>query len=217
VNLVTAALLDVDGTLVDTTYLHTYAWWQALDEAGERIPMSFIHPLIGMGSRELLTTLVGRNDAAISEAHGRHFEALHPQVRCLPGADDLIRRLGASGIEVVAVTSAKERDLDALLGALASRDQIGQVIHGEEADRAKPAPDLFEVALERIGREASTCLAVGDAVWDIEAAAKANVACIGLLTGGADRRVLQESGATAVYRTCAELVEDWDYSPFVRS
>lgn len=208
-----AVFLDLDGTLVDTTYLHTYAWWRALDDAGEGIPMADVHPLIGMGSTELLTTLLGHSDDSISEAHGRYFAGLHPLVRALPGADDLVRRLHASGTEVVVVTSAKERDLGALLGALTSRTEIDRVIHGEEADRAKPAPDLFEMALERVGQDPSACLALGDAVWDIQAAAKANLSCIGLLTGGVDRHALQAAGALAVYRNCAELLDEWEASP----
>ena len=95
-----AVFLDLDGTLVDTTYLHTYAWWRALDDAGERIPMAAVHPLIGMGSRELLASLLGREDHSISESHGRYFARLHSLVRPLPGADDLIRRLHAVGADV---------------------------------------------------------------------------------------------------------------------
>jgi HAD superfamily hydrolase (TIGR01509 family) len=208
-----AVFLDLDGTLVDTAYLHTYAWWRALDDAGERVPMAAVHPLIGMGSSELLSSLLGRDDHSISESHGRYFARLHALVRPLPGADDLICRLHASKVEVVVVTSAKERDLEPLLGALTARPQISVVVHGEEADRAKPAPDLYEIALDRVGRDRQACVALGDAVWDIEAAAKARISCVGLLTGGVDRHVLQQSGAVAVYRTCVELLANWDDSP----
>ncbi|MHB1582362.1 MAG: HAD family hydrolase [Acidimicrobiales bacterium] len=102
-----AVIFDVDGTLVDTTYLHTFAWFRALDDAGERRTMAAIHPLVGMGSTELLTTLLGRDDEAISEAHGEHFAELHRYVRPLPGARPLVRHVKAEGGRVVIPNSTK--------------------------------------------------------------------------------------------------------------
>lgn len=208
----TAVLLDVDGTLVDTTYLHTVAWWRALAEAGEARPMAQIHPLIGMGSTELLTSLLGRDEEKISEAHGRFFGELHPWIRPLPGAQELLHRLHEHGPLVILVTSAKERDLPALLGALDSSDVIDDVVHGEEVDSAKPSPDLFEVALDRIDVAPELSVALGDAVWDIEAAKRAGVPCIGLLTGGIDQHRLEDAGAVEVYESCEALLEQYDLS-----
>lgn len=202
------AFLDLDGTLVDTTYLHTLAWWRALD-GPDRRTMAQIHPLIGMGSRELLGTLLGHDDEAVSDAHGRYFAELHPFVRALPGARDLVRLLHGSGITVVVVTSAKPRDLRVLLGALDCDDAIDEVVHGEEAERAKPEPDLLVVALERTGAKASETVTIGDSCWDMQAAGRAGVPAIGVRTGGIDRRDLEAAGALAVYDDCGEVAAAW--------
>lgn len=211
-----AVFFDLDGTLVDTTYLHTYAWWRALDEAGEGHPMSAIHPLIGMGGDELLNTLIGRADDAISDAHGKHFAELHPHVRALPGATDLLARVKQGGGQVVIATSAKPRDLEALLGALGGDDDVDELVHGEEADQAKPAPDVFTMALERAGVTAGEGLAVGDSVWDVESAGKVGLGCVAVGTGGIELARLRGVGAVAAYDSCASIVEHWETSPFTR-
>ncbi|HVX21400.1 MAG TPA: HAD family hydrolase [Acidimicrobiales bacterium] len=208
-----AAFFDLDGTLVDTTYLHAFAWWQALDRAGETRPMAAIHPLIGMGSSGILRTLLGRDDAAIDDAHGACFRELHDLVRPLPGAPDLLHRVAGQGGRVVIVTSAKPQDLGVLLGALDCDDLIADVVGGEDVDREKPAPDPFAVALGRTGADPRRSLAVGDSVWDVEAAAKVQMGCIGLQTGGIAAADLADAGAVATYRGCAELLDAWDGSP----
>jgi HAD superfamily hydrolase (TIGR01509 family) len=208
----TAVYFDLDGTLVDTTYLHTFAWWRALDEAGVAKPMAAIHPLIGMGSTELLTHMIGRDDQSISAAHGRWFAAMHPSVRPLPGAAALIKRV-ARGAKVVVVTSAKKRDVDALLRPLDCEAFIADVVDGDDVGCSKPAPDAFVVALRRTGADPARSLAVGDSVWDIKAAAASGMPCIGLQTGGIARRDLERAGAAAVYRDACELMHHWGQSP----
>lgn len=209
-----AVFFDLDGTLVDTTYLHTYAWWRALDDAGENQPMAAIHPLIGMGGSGILDRLVGRDDQAIDAAHGDCFERLHPLVRPLPGAADVLERVVATGGRVVIVTSAKEKDLDALLRPLDRDRLISEVVHGGDVGNAKPAPDPFAVALQRTGADPVEALAVGDSVWDVKAAAKVGLGCIGLQTGGIARADLDHAGAVAVYRDCPELLDQWSVGPF---
>jgi HAD superfamily hydrolase (TIGR01509 family) len=206
-------LFDLDGTLVDTAILHTVAWWRALDEADEHAPMSAIQPLIGLASTELLTTLLGYEDPAISERHGEHFASMHGLVRPLPGAPELVRAVHDRGAGVVVVTSAKERDLDALLGSLDCGDAIDDVVH-DVPGPGKPAPDVLTVALERAGCSPEEALVVGDSVWDVEAARRAGIVSVGLETGGNAPERLVEAGAAAVYRTCAELLELWPATPF---
>ncbi len=204
---------DIDGTLVDTTYMHTYAWWRALDDAYQQVPMARIHPFVGMGSSELLTSLLGGDDPAITRAHGRYFAAFHDFIRPLPGASEFIRRLAAEGARVVIVTSAKERDLPALLRPLACDDVIAGIVHGEMAGRSKPAPDLLSIALERSGSEPDRSLALGDAVWDVEAATKAGIACVAVESGGTAAARLKEAGALAIYPGCSEILESFATTP----
>ena len=208
-----AVYLDLDGTLVDTTYLHAYAWWRALDDAGETRPMAAIHPLIGMGSADLLPRLIGRQDEAIDSAHASHFQQLHPLVRPLPGAVQLLHRLAGAGAAVVIVTSAKKADLEALLQPLGPGAPLTDVVDGDDVASAKPAPDPFIRALGRTGGDPGSGLAMGDSVWDIEAAARAGMPCIGVQTGGIARHDLLAAGAVAVYRDLSELLGSWDASP----
>jgi HAD superfamily hydrolase (TIGR01509 family) len=207
-----AVLFDLDGTLVDTTYLHTLAWWRALDEAGEHAPMAAINPLVGMGGPELLTTLLGSEHESISERHGELFAELHPLVRVLPGARELLHRVRDAGGQVLVVTSAKERDLPVLLGSLDCDDVIGEVVNAGEAP-GKPAPDLFEIALHRAGCPPAGAIAVGDSVWDVKAGARAGIPVVGIATGGTPQEHLREAGAVATYRSCPELIDLWVTSP----
>jgi phosphoglycolate phosphatase-like HAD superfamily hydrolase len=198
---------DLDGTLVDTTYLHTVAWWRAFTDSGEPVPMARIHPLIGMGGSELLNELLGRDDPVIEKAHGRHFASLHRFITAVPGGTEIIRYIKGQGGRVVIVTSAGQADLPPLLGPLGGADVMSDIVHGEMTDRAKPAPDLFLLALGRAGIPPSEGLAVGDSLWDIKAAGHAGLSCVGVESGGTEARALQEAGAVAVYQSCAEVLD----------
>ena len=206
--------VDLDGTLVDTSYLHTFAWWRALDDAYRPVPMADIHPLIGMGDKELLEALIGENDSSIAKSHGRYFSGLYEFIRPLPGAGELIGKLAAEGTRVVVVTSAKGAALAALLGSLGCDDVIVDVVHGEMSPRSKPSPDLFAIALERSSAAPSMVLALGDSIWDIEAAARAGIACVAVETGGTNRTRLEQAGAIAVYPSCAAIVTSFETTPF---
>jgi HAD superfamily hydrolase (TIGR01509 family) len=210
-----AVFFDLDGTLLDTNYLHTFAWWRALEDAGERRPMAEIHRLIGMGSSELLSTLVGHDAPEISTSHEKYFGELHPFISPLPGANELVARVSEHGGLVVVVTSAKKHDLSTLMGALGSEteDRVDFVVHGEDADRAKPHPDLFSIALGRASLPPSSVLALGDAVWDVEAAGRAGISCVGVNTGGFSEAELRSAGALAVYHSCADVLTHWEAGP----
>jgi HAD superfamily hydrolase (TIGR01509 family) len=208
-----AVLFDLDGTLLDTNYLHTVAWWRALDDAGERRTMADIHRLIGMGSDELLTTLLGHPAPDISTTHGQFYRELHRFITPLPGANELVIEVKRHGGMAVVVTSAKKSDLPALFGALDVEDCIDIVISGEDADRAKPHPDLFAIALAQIAVPPTSVLALGDAVWDVEAAGRAGIDCIAVRSGGFCESELVSAGALAVYESCADLLTHWPTSP----
>jgi HAD superfamily hydrolase (TIGR01509 family) len=208
-----SVFFDIDGTLLDTTYLHTLAWWRALDEAGSARPMVEIHSLIGMGGSELLTTLLGHDDPEITEAHKSNFEEMHDDIRPLPGAREILHRVDQEGGKVVLVSSANERDAQVLLNTLGCEDVVDDVIHGDMAEASKPAHDLFSIALERCGDSPDDVLALGDAIWDINAAASAGIDCVALESGGTDHSRLKWAGALAVYRGCSELLTRWSSSP----
>ncbi len=203
---VSVVFVDLDGTLVDTTYLHTQAWWKALAESGEHHPTATIHKLIGMGGSEMLMTLLGHDDTRVSERHDALFEGLHGDITPLPGASRLLREISAHGGRVVIVSSTPASGLGPLLEPLHCDDVIESVVHGEAADQAKPAPDLFQVALDRTGAGPPQAVAIGDAVWDVESAGKAGVTCIGVETGGTDGCRLSAAGAAEVHPSCAGLL-----------
>jgi HAD superfamily hydrolase (TIGR01509 family) len=208
-----AVFFDLDGTLLDTNYLHTWAWWRALDEAGVSTPMARIHRLIGRDGDDLLTEIAGNANEQISEAHTRIFAELGDQIRPLPGALELVKSVRQRGPLVVIVTSAGKAELERLLDALGCDDEIDAVVHGEDVESAKPDPDIYRHALEETGSEASRVVAVGDTVWDIEAAGGAGVPCVAVETGGIARCELEAAGAAAVYWSCAEIVKNFDSSP----
>lgn len=211
-----AVLFDVDGTLTDTTYLHTLAWWRALGDAGHDLAMAAVHHLVGMGSSELLTELIGRPDEALSDAHGHHYQRLKGEIRALPGARDLVREVARRQATVVLATSAKERDVGDLLRTLDVDDSVAHVVHSADVAEAKPAGDLFSVGLEKAGCPAERAVAVGDTPWDVVAAAKVGLSTVAVQTGGHGRAELLEAGAVAVFRDPAELLAELDHSPLGR-
>lgn len=212
-----AVLFDVDGTLLDTNYFHTVSWWQALQEAGEDIPMARIHPLIGMGSDQLLTELLGEEREGLSDIHAKYYKPYKKLLHAFPKAPDLLAEVARRGARVVLATSSKEEDLDQLMEALGAEEGvIDEIVHGDMVGSSKPAPDIFAVALDRLDLDAGQTMVVGDTRWDIEAAAKLNLDVVTVLTGGWTRRDLTDAGAVAVYEDVAELLAELDDSPLAR-
>ncbi|HEX2701475.1 MAG TPA: HAD family hydrolase [Acidimicrobiales bacterium] len=211
-----AVLFDIDGTLVDSNYFHTVAWWRALQEAGEDIPMSRIHHLIGMGSDQLLEELLGEEREGLSDAHARHYTPYKDDLRSFPGAAELLRAVSKRGVQVVLATSSKEEDIEALLSRIDADDAIDEIVHGGMVGSSKPAPDIFAVALEKLGLPAERTMVVGDTRWDLEAAHKIGLDVVTVLTGGWTRGDLEQAGAVGVYEDVAELLRDLDTSPLAR-
>lgn len=212
-----AVLFDVDGTLVDTTYVHTIAWWQALREHGHLVPMAPIHRAIGLGSDKILDHLLGDHDNgqddAITASHATLVAAWYQRFTPLPGARDLLKRCHDEGLTVVLSTSADQRDHDALRDALDAEAWIDEATTSEDADQSKPAPDILTAALERIGVRAQEAVFVGDAVWDVQAATRIGMPCIGLECGGTSAAELRDAGAVAVWSDPADLLAHWSQSP----
>ncbi|MFF0658905.1 HAD family hydrolase [Micromonospora tulbaghiae] len=204
-------LFDVDGTLVDTTYLHTVSWWEALRQAGHRVPMARIHRSVGMGSDKLLDHLLGAErdrdaDGRLRDAHDALYAEYWERLAPLPGARELLRACAERGLRVVLATSAAEHEVTALRAALDADDVIDSVTSSADAQESKPAPDILVAALDQSGLTADRMVFVGDSVWDVAAAGKLDIPCIGLTCGGTGRAELAGAGAVAVYDDPAALL-----------
>ncbi len=209
-----AVIFDVDGTLVDTNYLHTLAWSRGVRDAGETVSMSAIHRLIGMGSDQLVEELLGHESDEASDGHSRHFKKLMPEIEAFPGASDLLEEVHRRGAKVVLATSASEHELEAMLEAVDAPDgSIDHVTKKDDVEHSKPAPDIFEAAMKKMDLVPEQTLVVGDTPWDVEAAAKLGVKTVCVLTGGSTAEQLKDAGAIAVYEDVAELLAELDDSP----
>jgi HAD superfamily hydrolase (TIGR01509 family) len=211
-----AVLLDVDGTLVDTVWLHVVAWSRALRGLGVDVPMARLHPLVGMGADRFVTELLGHEVDGAGQAHHDEFVRLRPEVRPLPGGRDLVRTLHERGLTVVLASSSEKDELDFFRELLEVDDWIDGATSSADADESKPSPDIFAAALKQAGSPADRTVVVGDTVWDVQAAQALGIAPIGLLTGGARADELEAEGAAATYADPAALVDDLADSPIGR-
>ena len=206
-----AVLFDVDGTLADTNYLHAVCWWEAFSQSDFDVPMVRIHRAIGMGSDQMLDALLPEDrdrdeDGSIRAAHSALYATYWTRERPLPGAVDLLRECQRQGWRVVLASSADEREFEALRTALDADDAIDDATSSADVEQSKPAPDLVQVALKKAQVKPDAAVFVGDTVWDVKAAGKAGVVCVGLLSGGIGRDELAGAGAAAIYDGPAELL-----------
>ena len=209
-------LVDVDGTLVDTNYFHTVAWWHAFQDISEDVPMSKIHPLIGMGSDQLVHRLIGRESEESSDAHSEHYEPFKKHIKAFPQAGDLLRELAGRGGRVILATSSGEEDLERLREAIDAEDAIDDAVSKGDVSSSKPAPDIFEAALKKFDLDPGRTMVVGDTVWDVEAAGKLDLQVVCVLTGGSTRAQLEDAGAVTVYEDVADLLAKLDDSPLAK-
>jgi len=216
-----AVLFDVDGTLVDTNYLHAVTWWEAFAKDGHHLPMADIHRAIGMGSDQMLDHLLPADrdrdaDSGLRISHDALYATYWTRLRPLPGAVELLRACKARGLAVVLASSAGEAESGVLRAALDAEDAIDDATFSGEVERTKPAPDLVQIALAKAAVPAGQAVFVGDTVWDVEASQKAGVPCIGLLSGGIGRQELVDAGAAQVYAGPGELLAALPGSPLGR-
>lgn len=208
--MVKVVVLDVDGTLMDTNYLHTEAWARAFERAGHRVPRVKLHGQIGKGAGLLIHEFVDDEETKqkIQDYHTEAYEELQEYGHPLPGAKDLISYLKERGYEVWFVTSAKDEELEHHMQELEAEGNIDGVVNSSAVEHPKPAPDIFEEALRRAGATADETVAIGDAIWDVEAAREAGIRTVAVLSGGAfDEEDLKQAGAVAVYEDCAAILE----------
>jgi HAD superfamily hydrolase (TIGR01509 family) len=212
-----AVLFDIDGTLVDSNFLHVHAWALSFAEAGHAVDSWRIHRAIGMGSTQLLAELLGddadRIGEQVSEGHASRYAELADRLRPFDGAGDLVRAVSARGAATVLATSAPPDELEKLRAVLELDDALDAITGDEDVEEARPEPELVEVALRKAGVPADRAMFVGDAVWDVVAAQRAGVRCVGLLTGGTSAAELTGAGAIAVYDDAAHLLRELGTSP----
>ncbi|MEU6532229.1 HAD family hydrolase [Streptomyces sp. NPDC046928] len=213
------AVLDVDGTLIDSNYHHALAWYRALRSVGEIWPVWKLHRLIGMGGDQLITALGGEDlerrvgDRA-REQQGREVDALLDEMAPLPGARDLLLAIKERGHRLVLASSGKERHVDAFLDKLDARDIADDWTSSADAEASKPAPDLLHVALEKLGAPSdASSVMIGDSVWDVEAAKRAGMPAIVVRSGGFGDDELRNAGAIALYDTPGDLAKALDDTP----
>jgi HAD superfamily hydrolase (TIGR01509 family) len=204
-----AVLFDIDGTLVDSNYLHVHAWYRAFHDVGVDVEAWRIHRAIGMDGSTLLKSLSGSADddtrSRLKDLHSRYYKETTPLLRRLPGARELLAAVDKLGLQIVLATSAPEDELAILREVLASDDLVSAVTSSEDVDTAKPQPDIVHVALDRAGVDAANAVFVGDTVWDVEACQRAGVPTIAVLSGGVSRDELETAGAQAVFENASEL------------
>jgi HAD superfamily hydrolase (TIGR01509 family) len=211
-----AAILDVDGTLVDTNYHHAIAWHRAFRRHGIVLPVWRIHRHMGMGGDQVIAALCGddteqRLGDQIRDAEKGLYMELIGEVAPLPDARRLIEVLKERGHAVVLASSAKSEEVDHYLGLLDAREIVDGWTTSADVERTKPDPDLVAAGLEKAG--GGPGVMVGDSTWDCEAARRCGVQTVGLLTGGFSAAELRDAGAEVVFESIADLIESMDQTP----
>lgn len=211
-----AVLLDVDGTLVDSNYLHVYAWQRAFADARIPVPTWRIHRHIGMDGSTLVAELTPEADddlrQQIKDHHKRNYRDTVPLLHLLPGARALLRRIGQLGLQVVLASSAPEDELAINRRLLDCDDVITHTTSSRDVDVAKPDPGIVRVALDQAGVPADRAVFVGDAMWDAQAARRAGLDCIALRSGGTADCELENAGAVQVFDDPADLLANLDHT-----
>jgi HAD superfamily hydrolase (TIGR01549 family) len=212
----TVAIVDIDGTLVDTNYHHAIAWYRAFRAHGFVVQLWRIHRGIGMGGDQLVASLIGKEADAehgegIRDAEKQAYMSVIDEVAPLEGARELLLDIKERDHKVVLASSAKADEVEHYLDLLIARDLVDDWTTSADVDKTKPHPDLIVAAMEKAGGD--DAVMIGDSVWDCEAAKAANVPTIGLLTGGFSDKELEEAGAAAVFESIAELRRDLDSTP----
>jgi phosphoglycolate phosphatase-like HAD superfamily hydrolase len=208
-----AAVLDVDGTLVDSNYQHVIAWSRAFRRSGVVVPAAQVHRHIGMGGDRLVAAVAGdeleqRCGDSVRSAHDEIYKGLIDEVLPFDGARELIGELRERFDAVVLASSARASEVDRYLDLLDARDLATDWTTSADVDATKPEPDLVHSALEKAGTDQGVM--IGDTTWDVLAAERASIEAVGVLTGGLAAAELLEAGAIAVYRSARELLGELD-------
>jgi HAD superfamily hydrolase (TIGR01509 family) len=218
--LIRAVIFDVDGTLVDSNDLHVEAWREAFRRYGKELAFDEVHGQMGKGGDQLMPVFCSKEEldefGDELERHRVELFADHylTRVRPFPRVRELFERLKADGLQIALASSAKEGELEQHKKSLRVEDLLEAATSADDAERSKPHPDIFQAALAGLdGVRPEEAVVVGDTPYDVEAAAKAGVRTIGLLSGGFPEGELRRAGAVAVYRDVSDLLEHYEESP----
>ncbi len=212
-----AFLFDLDGTLVDSVYQHVLAWREALEVGGIRLSVWRIHRRIGMSGGLFINALLRETGGEVSadqvtriqRAHRDAYARLVSQVRPLPGARELLAHLTTVGVPWAIATSGRLESARPNIEMLDVPSGV-PVITRDQVEHAKPDPDLFLAAADRLGVAVDDSVVVGDSVWDLLAARRARALSVGLLSGGYGEEELERAGAYRVYQDPADLLRHLD-------
>ncbi len=212
------AILDVDGTLVDTNYHHAIAWFRAFRRHFLTLQVWRIHRHIGMGGDQLVAALAGddveeRIGDSIRHAESELYRELIGEVQAMEGSRQLIEDLKGAGNAVVLASSAKEWEVQHYLELLEAAELVDAWTTSDDVERTKPEPDLVHAALEKVGGRHEEATLIGDTVWDVEAAHRAGVEALAVLTGGFSEQELSDAGAREVFTSVEELRQSLAETP----
>jgi HAD superfamily hydrolase (TIGR01509 family) len=215
-----AVIFDVDGTLVDSNDLHVEAWREAFRRYGKELGFDEVHSQMGKGGDQLMPVFCSREEL---DRFGEELEAHRvelfsrdylPRVRPFPKVRELFERISADGVKIALASSAKEEELERHKKSLRVEELVATATSADDAEKSKPHPDIFQAALAGLGDVApGEAMVVGDTPYDVEAAAKAGMKTVGLLSGGFGEESLLAAGAVAIYADVAELLERYEESP----
>ena len=212
-----AAVLDLDGTLVDTNYHHALSWYRALRRFGITVPVWRLHRHVGMGGDKFVAAVAGtevedRHGEELRETWEQLFDEMIDEVAPLEGVRDLVVTLKERGHEVVLASSSVQKHFDHFLDVLGIRDDVDGWTTKDDVEASKPEPDLVQAALGKVRSDRAVML--GDTPWDVEAARRAGVETVCLITGGFSEQELLEAGAAAVFESLGEVRAHLDETPF---
>lgn len=212
-----AVLFDIDGTLVDSNYVHVHTWARAFREVDSPVDSWRIHRSIGMDGSLLVDRLLGDPNPGVAERakdlHSKYYQESSEMLHVLGGTRELLAGIADLGLQVVLATSAPEDELALLREVLGVDEIVSTVTSSEDVDTAKPQPDIVQVALNRAGVAADRAVMVGDTVWDGKASTSAEVPFVAVRSGGVSRAELEEAGASVVYDGPGDLLANLDDSP----
>ncbi len=220
--MIEAVLCDIDGTLVQSNWLHASAWKDAFAQIGIDVLLEDVRRQIGKGGDELIPVFVPWwKRQAVEQPLKRYREFIFrdqylSQVKPFPKVRELLQHMKQSGIKISLASSAHQEDLEDYKRIANIEDLVEKSSSSDDSSRSKPHPDIFEVTLKKLGVQSKNAFALGDTPYDAEAAGKANVRTVGVTTGGWTESELLAAGCIEVYKDVAELLENFEDSAFVR-